>query len=421
MKVLMFGWEFPPLNSGGLGTACYGITKALSKQSVQITFVLPSTQQNINTDYMRLIFANNKNLKDFSFDGFSLRQINSLLSPYQNTASYDKELSNKKAILNMLGEQNILYGQNLFLEILRYASAASDIAHQEEFDIIHCHDWMTFPAGVASRQIARKKGLKTPLVSHVHATEFDRTGGNPNSLIYQIEKFGMEASDLIVTVSNYTKNIIVQKYNIQKEKISVVYNAVEKDSKLKKEKFKLKDYYKLVLFLGRITLQKGPDWFIKTANQVLKKDDSFRFLVVGNGDMYTRVVEEAASLGIADKIFFSDFMRGVDVDRAYQLADLYVMPSVSEPFGITPLESIKNGTPVLISKQSGVSEVLQSALVCDFWDTNKMADQIITTLKNKEALKELKTKSMQELQNISWDASASNLISIYQSLLRGGS
>lgn len=419
MKVLMFGWEFPPLNSGGLGTACYGITKSLSKQSIQITFVLPKSQSDISTDYMRLLFADDKNLKDFSFDGFVLRHIDSLLSPYQTPESYAQALK-QKAALSILGNQNILYGSNMFLEILRYTSAAQNIAGQEEFDVIHCHDWMTFPAGVASRQVARKKGLKTPLVAHVHATEYDRTGGNPNSLIYQIEKFGMESSDRIVTVSNYTKNIIVDKYNISKEKISVVYNAVEKDTNIPKERFNLKDYYKLVLFLGRVTLQKGPDWFLKAANQVLKKDDSFRFLLVGNGDMYTRVVEEAANLGIADKVFFTDFLRGYDVDRAYQLADLYVMPSVSEPFGITPLESIKNGTPVLISKQSGVSEVLKNCLVCDFWDTHKMADQIISTLNDKQNLEDLKVKSYQELQKISWDASASSLISIYRNLLDGG-
>ena len=160
MRVLMFGWEFPPLNSGGLGTACYGITKALSKQSVQITFVLPSTQSNINTDYMRFIIAKDNNVHDFSFDGFSIKHINSLLTPYQNPESYNKTISDKKAILSILGQENILYGQNLFLEILRYASAASSIAHQEEFDIIHCHDWMTFPAGIAAKQVAKKKGLK---------------------------------------------------------------------------------------------------------------------------------------------------------------------------------------------------------------------------------------------------------------------
>lgn len=420
MRVLMFGWEFPPLNSGGLGTACYGITKALSKQSIQITFVLPLGQSNINTDYMRLIIAKDSKLHDFSFDGFAIKHINSLLTPYQNQESYSKALDDKKAILSILGQQNILYGQNLFLEILRYASAASDIAHQEEFDIIHCHDWMTFPAGIASQQIAKKKGLKTPLVAHIHATEFDRTGGNPNNLIYQIEKLGMQKADHIITVSNYTKNIVAEKYQIPREKISVVYNAVQKDQIHPKETFKLKEYYKLVLFLGRITLQKGPDWFLKTAHEVLKKDQSFRFLMVGNGDMYYRVVEQAASLGIADKVFFSDFLRGSDVDRAYQLADLYVMPSVSEPFGITPLESIKNGTPVLISKQSGVSEVLKNALVCDFWDTGKMADQIISTLNDKQRLSELKAKSIQELQSISWDNSALQLISIYDSLKRGG-
>ena len=420
MRVLMFGWEFPPLNSGGLGTACYGITKALSKQSIQITFVLPSAQENISTDYMKLIIAKDKKANDFSFDGFSIRHINSLLTPYQNQETYNNILEQKKTILSILGQQNILYGQNIFSEILRYASAATTIAQEEDFDVIHCHDWMTFPAGVAAAQAAKKKGLKTPLVAHIHATEFDRTGGNPNNLIYQIEKFGMQKADKIITVSNYTKNIVAEKYNIPREKISVVYNAVEKDISPTREKFKLKEYYNLVLFLGRITIQKGPDWFIKTANEVSKRDDSIRFLMVGNGDMYNRIVEQAASLGIADKIFFCDFLRGYDVDRAYQLADLYIMPSISEPFGITPLESIKNGTPVLISKQSGVSEILQNALVCDFWDTNKMADQIVSTLKDKEALQNLKARSMSELQNISWDNSASNLISIYNELIKGG-
>jgi glycosyltransferase involved in cell wall biosynthesis len=255
----------------------------------------------------------------------------------------------------------------------------------------------------------------------VHATEFDRTGGNGvNQVVYNLERQGMHLADSIIAVSNFTKNKIVEHYGINPDKVQVVYNAIEfNGNHFSHEHFGIKKGNKVVLFMGRITLQKGPDYFLYAAKRVLEVDPNVRFIIAGSGDMATRMIEKAAELGIADKVLFAGFLRGPDIDKAYQMADLFVMPSVSEPFGLTPLEAMRNKTPVLISKQSGVSEVINNCLKVDFWDIDKMANQIIGTLKYQEAHDSLRENGFCEVQKFNWDEPARKCIDIYRKVLGG--
>ena len=403
MKVLMFGWEFPPFNTGGLGTACYGLTKALSQQGINITFVIPTAPKLIKSDFVDLIVA--------SCTGFiDIKRVSSLLVPYISSKGYGSIYRQRR----IKSDKNLglIYGQNLFEEVNRYAMKAREIAINETFDLIHCHDWMTYLAGIEAKKISKK-----PLIVQVHATEFDRTGGHPNQAIYDIERMGMHAADLIIAVSNFTKNKIVEHYGINPEKVFVVHNAVEFTSFPDKEDFRIKSQDKIVLFLGRITLQKGPDYFIDAAKKVLEKEKNIKFIVAGSGDMEAGMIEKAARLGIAKHVLFTGFLRGDDINRAYKMADLYVMPSVSEPFGITPLEAMRNGTPVIISKQSGVSEVIKNCLKVDFWDIDEMASKIIAVL-NYNALHHcLKEHGLIEIKKISWNDSAKKCINVYERAL----
>ncbi len=409
----MFGWEFPPLNSGGLGTACQGLTKSLAQRGVDISFVLPKSQGSIKVDHMKLIIADNlKNSKNNNIKNLSIKYINSILTPYMTSKEYTNDLKQFRDLFN-LDTSKLIYGPDLFREVARYTKEAEQIALQENYDIIHCHDWMTIGAGIVAKKISAQEGKIKPLVLHIHATEFDRTGGSPNEIIYQIEKFGMDNADQIITVSEYTKNIISYKYDIPKEKIAVVYNGIESSDNWLNESYNLKKHYKLVLYLGRMTLQKGPDYFLKAAKKVTEKSNNIRFIFAGNGDMFPRMIEQSASLGIADKVFFTNFLRGQDTERAYELADLYVMPSVSEPFGITALEAMNKKTPVILSKQSGVSEVVNNCYKVDFWDIDKMASSIIEILENKDIHSTLSEQGYNEIKNITWDKAASTCIDIY--------
>jgi len=385
----MYGWEFPPHNSGGLGTACYGLTKSLSKLGTQITFVLPGLSKIPSADFIKIISANTKTIR-----------INSPIIGYMTSQEYFKI------------DKNDIYGPTLFAEVERYAQEASRLAKTEKHDLIHAHDWMTYPAGLKAKQISKK-----PLIIHVHATEFDRTGGHGvNQHVYKIEKLGMEQADHIIAVSNFTKNKIIQHYHIPPEKITVVHNAVDFTNFKSNRDFKINKKDKIILFLGRITIQKGPDWFVYLAKRILDYDPNYKFIVVGSGDMEGKIIEKAAELNLADKISFTGFLRGPELDQIYQMADLYVMPSISEPFGITPLEAMRNNTPCLISKQSGVSEVLHHCLKADFWDINKMADQIISILKYPEGYQHLKENTAQEIKKFNWDEPAQKCLSLYKKI-----
>lgn len=406
MKVLMFGWEFPPHNSGGLGVACHGLTKALSNQGAEIVFVLPKKIK-IEKTFFKIKFANSKPLKIISID--------SSLTPYLSSHQYSR--SEEKA--------GALYGRNLFEEVNRYARLAKRVAASEPHDVIHAHDWLTFPAGLEA-----KKKSKKPLVAHVHATEFDRTGGlNVNQRVYDIERAGLGAADKIIAVSNYTKDKIVSHYGIDPNKIEVVHNAVDPDdwqsggkderpSRARRgaEIAEFKKKNKIVLFIGRLTLQKGPDYFLAAARKVIDYDPDVFFIFAGTGDMEHRLIEGAAWLGLADKVKFVGFVREQEREKLYRSADLFVMPSVSEPFGIVPLEALVCGTPVLISKQSGVSEVLNHCLKVDFWDIDEMANKILAVLKYGQLQEHLKEQGGREVGKFSWQEAAARCLGIYKGL-----
>ncbi len=391
MKVLMFGWEFPPNSTGGLGTACYGLTKALSKLGVEITLVLPTTE-NIEVSFIKIKGANVK-----------VRGIKSSLTPYISAGQYSREY-----------RKNSLYGQTLFEEVKRYAEAAEEIAREEEFDLIHCHDWLTYEAGIRAKKISNK-----PLVAHIHATEFDRTGGlGANREVWAAEKKGMEAADCIMAVSAYTKNKVIEHYDINPSKIKVIHNAVERSEDWVNEDFGIKKNSKVVLFLGRITLQKGPDYFVNAAKKVVEHEPNVTFVMAGSGDMDRFVIEKSAEMGLAEKFVFTGFLKGDDLKRIYKMADVYVMPSVSEPFGITALEAIDNKTPIIISKNSGVSEIIGNCLRVDFWDVDQLTNKIVGVLRYNELADEMSQNAYQELSKISWQNTANKCIDAYEELMR---
>jgi len=304
------------------------------------------------------------------------------------------------------------YGTTLFDEIFKYSLVAAQIAKNYQFDIIHAHDWLTYPAGIAAKLISGK-----PLVTHVHATDFDRSGGNVNPSVYNIEKEGLEAANAVIAVSNLTRNTVINNYKIKADKVFTVYNAVEPSDYGKTADNKKAVKEKIVTFLGRITMQKGPEYFIEAAYKVLQKMDNVRFVMAGSGDLMNKMVERTASLGIADKFHFTGFLLNEDVFRMYSYSDLYIMPSVSEPFGISPLEAMQSGVPVIISKQSGVSEILKHAIKIDFWDIDKMANAIYSIL-NYPALSETITSNgLIEANNLRWDDAALRVHHIYEKIL----
>ena len=399
----MFGWEFPPFNKGGLGTACYGLTRGLKNKNVEVTFVVPRAPKGITGKYVNLLSAND--LSKFTF-----KEIISPLTPYMTQEEYHHMILSHSPS----SKDNNLYGKDLFSEVERYAQKASLIATNTEYDVIHAHDWLTYKAGIAAKRVSGK-----PLVVHMHATEFDRTGGNGiNQYVYDIEREGMHAADKVIAVSNFTKNKVIEHYGVPPEKIEVVHNAVDfPENTFSNEELGLKEKEKVVLFLGRITLQKGPEYFLYAAKMVADYMDNVTFVVAGSGDMQPFLINKAAELGIADRMLFTGFLRGRDIDRAYQMADLYVMPSVSEPFGITPLEAMRNNTPVLISNQSGVSEVINHCLKVDFWDIHDIASKMVSVLEHKELQETLLEFGGREIKKFSWDIPAEKCLNVYNNVV----
>jgi len=404
IKALTFGWEFPPYNVGGLGVACKGLTYALCGLGVEIIFVLPK-RMDVSADYMKIIFADAVGMK--------CTAINSLLSAYDNLNSYEESYRNNPFAAR--------YGKNLFEEVYFYGRKAYHIIKREKFDIIHAHDWLTIPAALLAKKMTGK-----PLVLHIHATEFDRSGDNgANPDVYEIEKQGMDTADVIIAVSSFTKNKIIKYYGIDPKKIRVVHNAAEDASQSLGDTSLLEDVYrlksigkKIVLYLGRITLQKGPDYFVRAAKLVLERDPNVIFIVAGSGDMEHKIIELAAELGISGNMIFTGFLRDEKLVKVYRAADLYVMPSVSEPFGITTLEAMQYNTPVLVSKQSGVSEVITHALKVDFWDINEMANKILAVLEHRALSETLKENGWHDLDKISWKNSAQAVLNVYKELVK---
>lgn len=474
MRILMLGWEFPPFIAGGLGTACYGLTKALARAGHQVLFVLPKTIDGSHSSHVTLLTPNelppmieesdepeaapaqsagaprvagevvtgsvrterrSKRVEilpvpaGFSspypeFSGGSASSMEQLLLQIREerrgrgmqiggielpinsaSASILREAYRHKHALTV-GDGH--YGWDLFGDAQRYAVLCAALATSQHFDVIHAHDWLTYPAGIAVRALSGK-----PLVVQVHATEFDRSGDHVNQQVYDIERGGMAAADRVIAVSQLTRNILVRRYGVPGEKIDVVYNGVDQDSAQPPTGMTIERDDKIVLFLGRITMQKGPEYFIRAAKRVLEKVPNAKFVVAGSGDMAVRMINHAAELGIGQKVLFTGFLRGRDVKRIFDIASCYVMPSVSEPFGIAALEAMHHDTPVIISKQSGVSEVLSHALKVDFWDVDEMANKIVAVLKYPPLGQTLREHGALELRGLSWDGAAEKCVKSY--------
>jgi glycogen synthase len=426
MKVLMFGWEFPPHITGGLGTACYGLTKALSKFKTEVIFVVPKVYGDEDLNHVELknagdvVITENRNQYLEFWDKFRYLEVGSSLIPYMDPEEfsriYENNVVSKSEFLESVFQTKFsfsgTYGKDLFYEVSRYALIASYIAASNRFDIIHSHDWLTYSAGIAAKNISGK-----PLVVHMHATEFDRSGDNVNQKVYDIEKAGMEAADKVIAVSYFTRKIIIEKYGIPAEKVITVHNSVEPISLPKDFKLNKGFREKIVTFLGRVTFQKGPDYFVEAAKKVIDRDPNVRFVMAGSGDMLNRMIKRVAQLGIATKFHFVGFLKGQEVYEMFSLSDVYVMPSVSEPFGISPLEAMMSEVPVIISKQSGVSEVLKHALKVDFWDIDDMADAIYGLLHYDGISKMFKKYGKQEVENLRWENSAFKVKEVYNSLV----
>lgn len=403
----MFGWEFPPFKSGGLGTACFDLTKGLSLLGHDVTFVMPKAPEDAKADFVKIIGTNNIHKK------IKVKQINSILMPYLSYDAYN-EIYKRLQITGDTGKDNEVYGKDIYSEVQRFAQLAAIISELEDHDVIHVNDWMTYPAGMMAKKFSNK-----PLVAHIHATEFDRTGGNPNTYISHIEYEGLISADLIIANSYFTKNNVVKHYNINPDKIKVVHWGIDPDNPDYNINFnsRISEKDKIVLFMGRVTIQKGPDYFIEMAKKVLDFEPNTKFVFAGVGDMLPRIINRAVELGIDDKVIFTGWLSGKDVHKAFQMADLFVMPSVAEPFGLVALESLKNGTPALISKQSGVSEVIKNALKVDFWDIDEMTNKVVGVLRHPELYHELKDNSVREVSRFNLTEPAQKCVNAYHEAL----
>lgn len=417
MKALMFGWEFPPHILGGLGTASYGLTRGMWQNGdMDITFVIPRPYGDEEKGFARIIGASQVPVawRDVNFDYVESR-IGKLMSPDLYFKLRDKIYADFNYMAtNDLGciEFSGKYSDNLLDEINNYSIVAGVIARTIDCDIIHSHDWLTYPAGIHAKQVTGK-----PLVIHVHATDFDRSRGNVNPTVFNIERDGMLHADHIITVSNMTRQTVIEKYGIDPAKVTTVHNAVEPLSPelLNVEVKKPKE--KVVTFLGRITMQKGPEYFVEAAAKVLKNNHDVRFVMAGSGDMMYKMITLAAERGIADRFHFPGFQKGKQVYEMFKASDVYVMPSVSEPFGISPLEAMQMGVPSVISKQSGCAEILDNVIKTDYWDIDAMADAINAIITYPALYRQLREDGLNEVNQITWDKAGAKVIDIYRKVI----
>jgi len=418
MKALMFGWEFPPHILGGLGTASFGLIRGMSQQpDLDITFVMPKPFGDEDQSFLKIIGACNTPIvwKDVNYEYVEKR-----LSKYMDPQKYFDLRNHIYADfsyrhVNDLGciEFSGRYPDNLLEEINNYSIVAGVIARTEQFDIIHAHDWLTYPAGIHSKNVSGK-----PLVIHVHATDYDRSRGNVNPDVYGIEKNGMDHADHIMTVSDLTRYTVIEKYHQDPAKVTTVHNAVEplgKDILSISDKRGVKD--KIVTFLGRITMQKGPEYYVEAAAKVLARSGNVRFIMAGSGDMMNKMIRLAAERNISDRFHFTGFMKGKQVYEILKSSDVYVMPSVSEPFGISPLEAMQCGVPSIISKQSGCAEILDYAIKVDYWDIEALADAIYGLITYPALHKFLKEEGLNEVNNIKWETAGLKVRKIYNQVL----
>ncbi|WP_298068850.1 glycosyltransferase family 4 protein [uncultured Mailhella sp.] len=425
MRVLMFGWEYPPAISGGLGTACHGISTGLVARGTDLVFILPrldgrepdegvylrsASGTPVSQELKKAVAAAHSHVGD----RLNLRPVPSRLTPY-GSQGFTNPL--KLPAAGTSGEISHLHGgyhDDLMEEIYRYADAASAIAVEEHrrrpADLIHAHDWMTFPAAIAASEVT---GL--PFVAHLHATEFDRCGEHGYDKIYAIEKNGLQAADHVIAVSERTRQMAITRYGVNPDKISVVYNGV---SPLAHKPISsvppLMQEEKRVLFMGRITWQKGPGFFVDAARLVLDQMPDVRFIMAGSGDLLKAMIERAAALRIGSRFHFTGFLRGEEIQHMYAISSLYVMPSVSEPFGITPLEALQCGIPILLSRQCGCAEVLPGARSMDYWDVRGMAGHILELLGNPgEAARSL-ALCQEELKALTWERAVDGILNAYE-------
>ena len=426
----MFGWEFPPHIAGGLGTACYGMTRGLARNGVEVVFVMPRAYGDEDQRFVRVVNASDVETigtRDHEFseellEKVSFIHIDSNMLPYispEEYAAYHDEFvrSGRTHEWTDVWKQRYTfsgkYGANLMEEVARYAMVAAQVAKDLEgqFDVIHAHDWLTYFAGIAAKRVSGK-----PLVVHMHATEFDRSGENINRRVYAIEKAGMQAADRVIAVSELTRRIVIGKYGIPAEKVVTVHNAVRfGESEDAVPELAVKD--KVVTFLGRITYQKGPDYFVEAAAKVLQRVPDVRFVMAGSGDLMNHVVRRVAQLGIADRFHFTGFLKGGEVQRMFRLSDVYVMPSVSEPFGISPLEAMRSGVPVIISRQSGVAEVLDYAIKVNYWDVDALADAIYGLLTYPALGRMFASKGLEEVTGLKWTNAAAKIKTVYETVV----
>ncbi len=419
MKVLMFGWEFPPHILGGLGTASYGLTKGMSKQEdMDITFVIPKPWGDEDQSFLKIIGANNTPIawRDISYETAESR-----LSKFMDPQEYFNLRDNIYADFNYMQTNDLgciefsgKYPTNLLEEINNYSIVAGVIARTYDFDIIHSHDWLTYAAGLHAKEVTGK-----PLVIHVHATDFDRSGGKVNPTVYNIEKNGMDHADHIICVSNLTRRIVIEKYHQHPSKVSTVHNAVEPLSgEILAVEAQNNVPEKVVTFLGRITMQKGPEYFVDAATQVLKNTDHIRFVLAGSGDMMDKMIRLVADRGISDKFHFTGFLKGKQVYEMLKSSDVYVMPSVSEPFGISPLEAMQCGVPSIISYQSGCAEILNNVIKTDYWDVDAMADAIYSICTHPGMAEFLSVEGKKEVDEIKWEYAGQKVRDIYNKFVK---
>jgi len=423
----MFGWEFPPNISGGLGTACYGIVKGLSEcQDIHITFVIPKSQGNeLSANNLQLISADQvdvgyETLPVSHWSNVSFLQVESELVPYLTPQIFSEQIQeslreNESAENKPLGNRikfSGKYGPNLFDEINNYAIVAKTIAIENRFELIHAHDWLTFPAAVAAKKISGK-----PLIIHVHSTDFDRSGGAINPDIFAIEKQGMDEADKIIVVSNRIRDRLTEQYHIPSEKITTIYNGIETPTYKDEDSQYRHHRKKIVTFLGRITIQKGPEYFVDVARMVIKQMKNVHFVMAGNGELRNKIIELCARYGISHRFHFTGFLNGPEVTKMLHRSDLFIMPSISEPFGIVPLEAMQANVPVIISLQSGVSEVIRNVIKTDFWDVHAMADAVHGILKYKKLSEMLITEGKQEVGKLNWNLPASQIKQVYLNAL----
>lgn len=428
MRVLMFGWEFPPFASGGLGTSCYGLTRHMALRDVEIKFVVPKVRGQMFHYFLEIVDGEKvvtddlrkEVLKNDSYEHLKeYLKADILLNPYFSESTYKETLEKLKKEQESISSQTPMgrsfffsgdYGESLLEEVERYALVGKSIAKSGDFDLIHAHDWMSILAAVEAKKESGK-----PMVYHVHSTEYDRNPGKMNKRVMEIEKYGLEQADRIIAVSQRTKNMLVENYGISGDKIDVIYNAVEKGDTIEFDKKveHLKDK-KIVLFLGRITSQKGPEFFIKAAKKVIEHVPNVCFIMAGDGDMAAHIMKEVQILGLSEYFHFTGFLRTPEREKLYAISDVYVMPSVSEPFGITPLEVMRYDVPIIISNQSGVAEILDHVAKVDFWDVDETARLIVTYLTDDNLRQQMVRNYGKALDKVDWKMTAQKVCQLYQ-------